>query len=107
MCNALELQILDFGRQIIEQEDGTFPADEVLFERKDLPAITKRALSKQAQFRERVDDDTFRFDSCNLGQDGLGGDAEFDLGRLKHRTLVVWLKFRLRSNQFQDFDTVE
>ena len=100
--DALELQILRLGRQVIEQEHRAFPADEVLLEGEDLPAVSERVLGEQPHFRERVDDDPPGFGTLDLGEDGLGGDAQFDLRRLEHGCLVVRLEFRFRRDQLQE-----
>ena len=97
--DALELQVFRLGRQVVEQEHRAFPADEVLLEGQDLSPVAERVLGEQAHLRERVDDDPPGLDALDLGEDGLGGDAQLDLGRLEHGVLVVRLQFRFRRDQ--------
>ena len=105
--DALELQVFRLGRQVVEQEHRAFPADEVLLEGQDLPPVAERVLGEQPHLRERVDDDPPGLDALDLGEDGLGGDAQLDLGRLEHGVLVVRLKLRFRRDQLQNVDAGE
>ena len=82
--DALELQVLRLGRQVVEQEHRAFPADEELLQGEDLPAVAERVLGQQPHLRERVDDDPPRLDPLDLGEDGLGRLAQLDLGGLEH-----------------------
>ena len=105
--DTLELQILRLGRQIIDQEHRAFPVDEVLLEGQDLSPVAERVLGEQPHLRERVDDDPPWLGTLDLGEDGLGGDAQLDLRWLKHGCLVVRLEFRFRRDQLENVDAGE
>ena len=66
---ALQLQVRPSADgQVVEQEHRAAPADEVLLERQDLPAVAERALGEQPHLRERVEDEPLRLDALDLGR---------------------------------------
>ena len=48
MGDAVQLQVRAFGRAVVEQEHRAIPADEELFQRKDLPPVAQGTLRQQA-----------------------------------------------------------
>ena len=52
MRNALQLQVVPFGRSIIQQQYRRVPAGEILFQRKQLPTIAHGIRSQKPQLSE-------------------------------------------------------
>ena len=82
------------------------PRKEVL-ERKNLAAITQRALRQKAQLGQAVDDDAVRVQRFHLVENEPDRLAELHLGGMKNGQLLARIQRRFRRNKLEDGDAVE
>ena len=99
--NALDLQVLVDGGQVVEQQDGTHPAREELLECQYLAPVAQRRAGHEPQFGQRIEHHPGRPQLLDIGQDAQGGLAELDLGGVEHRVLLVRFQRVLRGAAFR------
>ena len=75
---------------------------EELLQRENLAAIAQRIPGEQPQLRERVEHQARRLRPLDVGENPLRRFAELDLGRVKHRVLLIGLELGLRRSQLAD-----
>ena len=105
--DAVQLQVVHLGRQIVEQHHGAAPAGEEVLQRQDLPAVAQRVLGQQPHLRERVEDDADRLDLVDAVEDQLRGFAQLHLGRMQERQLAVGIERGFRRDQLEDGYSVQ
>jgi hypothetical protein len=84
MRNALKLLFAFAGREIVENENGAFPACEKLLEREDFPAITDGSLGQDFQFRYGIEGHTGGIDTLHFNAYPLQRFAQLDIGGMEN-----------------------
>ena len=90
------------GREIVEQNDGALPTRKEVFEGKDLATIAQRALREQPHLGKRVEHNSARVHLQHSIQNVLCRLAEFHLGGMKQRQLLVGVEARFRWHQLEN-----
>ncbi len=68
MRDAMDRPVLLVGRQVIEHQDRAVPLREKMLQREDLPAIAKRALREQPDFRRLSSTTRSGFEASNASK---------------------------------------
>ena len=105
--DALHLQIAIDRGQVVEQQHGALPGRKKLFQCENLSPIAERTSGKEPQFRERIEDDTGRFQSFNILENQLRDRRQLDFRRVKHRVLLVEVELLFRRREFPNLDAIE
>jgi hypothetical protein len=107
MSDAVELEIVHGGRQIVEKDDGAPAIGEEVLQGEDLPPITQRILGEEPHLRKTVEHDARRVGLLDLVEDQLRRLAELHLGRVEQRLLALGIEACLRRDQLEERDIVE
>src|SRR5207253_3689125 len=93
--------VVSVAGEVVEHHHGGAGAREIMFEREDLPPIAKRALRKQTDFGQAVDDDPGRLDLLDRLEDSLGRLAELEVGRIEEALLLVLVEEAFGRDQLE------
>ncbi len=105
--HAVELQIVDLRRPVVEEERGDVPVGKELFEGQDLPAIAQRALREQANLRQGVEHDPLRLLPLDDAEEALDRLPQLDLGGMEERQILFLGEHLFTDELLVDGDRVE
>src|SRR5262245_31320334 len=55
VCDALHLQVMRLGSEVVQEQHRALLSREVLLERQDLTAVPERVSGQQSQLRQRIE----------------------------------------------------
>ena len=103
--NTLQLLILLVGRSVVEHQNRTPAAGEVLLEGEDLATVAKRVARQQPHLGQRIKDHTRGLDAFSGLQNPLDHLGKFNFRRVIERVLLVGQ--RPRGGQLINANPVE
>src|SRR5437762_3857731 len=92
---------------IVEEQDGAVEGGKSLFKLQELAPITQSGFGKQAEFRERIEDEPRRFAFFDLREQHAGDLVQLDFGRMKNRRLRFRPETSLNGGQFEHRDLIQ
>ena len=78
-----------------------------MLQREDLPSIAQRTLGKQADLRQRIEDDPRRLDALDRLENQPGRLSELEIRRIKEALLLVAIEQTFGRHHFKNVDAVE
>ena len=79
VSEAVQAEIVDHLRQVVQEQDGAAALREEMLERQHLSAEAERALGEKPDFRQAVEHDPGRSDALDLVLDQLHGLSELQV----------------------------
>ena len=85
--------------EIVEHHDRRAATRKVMLQRQHLPPVAQRALRKQPNLGQAVDDDPLGLVLLDRLENALGRFAELEVGRIEQALLLILVEQALRGDE--------
>lgn len=105
--DAVELEVVDLRRAVVEEERGDVAVGKELLEREELPPVTQGALREEPDLGEGVEDDPLRLLALDDAEEALHRLPELDLRGVEERQVLFLREHLFAHELLVDGDVVE